>query len=111
MKPPVALLALLLLPLSSARAETPGRLFFTPAERTRIDHLLDTAASDHSAPRGLDGMVSRSDGRHTLFLDGKPTPPGPGARRTGPTTARLTAADGRSHELRVGERLPADSPP
>jgi hypothetical protein len=85
-----AALVLLLLALAApcAAALELGTLFTTPEERARLDRLRrgepDTPVAETSG-RALDpvitGFVKRSDGRHTVWIDGSPvqvTRPGAG---------------------------------
>ena len=93
-------------------ADTPelGRLFFTPAERARIDHPPKAGPPPVPPPR-LDGIITRSAGAPTLFLDGRATLANPRQVNAGDGTARITGPDGRSHRLRVGDPPPESSPP
>ena len=68
------------------RSEELGRLFFTPQERADLDRRgvqREPAASQAPAETTqvrLDGIVRRSDGSATVWLNGRPAPPS-GARR------------------------------
>ena len=104
------LLPLLLAPWQASRAEAPGRLFFSPAERARIDHPPKAVPPPVPPPR-LDGIITRSAGAPTLFLDGRATLATPRQVNAGDGTARITGPDGRSHRLRVGDPPPESSPP
>lgn len=77
-------LAALVLALAGTAAAAPaaelGTLFHTPEERARLDRLrrgepdaphVETRAA--GAP-SLTGFVKRSDGRHTVWIDGAPVP-------------------------------------
>jgi hypothetical protein len=59
-----------------ANAEELGRLFFTPAERAAMDRGNSGAPAQTeavpSAPPRISGIVTRSDGRRTVWIDGKP---------------------------------------
>ena len=102
------LLALLSLVAGPAvQAEPLGRLFLSPAERARIDRPpADTPAPP---PPRLDGIVTRSAGRPTVFLDGEVIPADARQIRIDTATARVTGPDGRPHRLRVGDP-PPDTP-
>lgn len=70
-----------------ARADELGTLFFTPEEREQLDHQRrgDPEAVE-AAPRvgahAITGYVQRSDGRGTVWIDGRPvTVSGPAAAR------------------------------
>ena len=60
-----------------AHASDMGTLFHTAEERARLDRLrrgepTEFAAAARSRPRELTGFVSRSDGRNTVWIDGRP---------------------------------------
>lgn len=98
---------LLALPLAwgappPACAEPLGRLFFTPAERARLDKGQPEQTLRVTPPR-LDGIITRSAGAPTLFLDGAAIPAAPRQIDLGSASARIVGADGRNHRLRVGE--------
>lgn len=93
------------LPLLSgpaARAESLGRLFHTPAERARIDRPPQPDATPAPPPR-LDGIITRSNGRPVIFVDGQATPADTRQVRINDASARVTGPDGRHHLLRVGD--------
>ncbi len=66
--------------------DLPGRLFYTPAERAQLEQARARPASPHApaarteppAPVRYDGVVIRSDGRSTHWIDGR-AQPGPAA--------------------------------
>lgn len=96
---------LLLASTDSGAAEALGRLFFSPAERVQIDrHRQDDRPA--LPPPSLDGIITRSAGRPTLFLDGKATRASQGQIHMRQGTARIAGADGRIHRLRVGDPPP-----
>jgi hypothetical protein len=83
-------LAALLLACAGAAsaAELPlGSLFHTPQERARLDRMRRGESEPERAPvpgksSAVTGFVKRSDGRHTVWIDGSPitirgTPAGP----------------------------------
>ncbi|HXZ50275.1 MAG TPA: hypothetical protein VEG27_14745 [Usitatibacter sp.] len=80
-------LAAAALAAATARADGLGTLFFTPAERARLDQERRGEPVEASAPaaegaHALTGYVERSDGHATIWIDGRPMRvPGPGARR------------------------------
>lgn len=54
-----------------------GRLFFTPAARAELERQkklqsLSTSLFTSNEPLRLDGVVVRSSGRHTVWLNGQP---------------------------------------
>ena len=61
---------------ASNSAETLGRLFFTPAQRSTLDAGKQLATPRKAAPSGpraatLNGVVTRSDGERTVWVNGK----------------------------------------
>ena len=62
----------------AAGAADLGTLFHTPEERARLDRLRRGEAvglpgsAEPERPRELTGFVKRSDGRHTVWIDGSP---------------------------------------
>jgi hypothetical protein len=64
--------------LASAAAPGLGTLFHTPEERERLDRLRrgepdsPAAAPTPGAASSVTGFVKRSDGRHTVWIDGAP---------------------------------------
>ncbi len=97
-----ALLALL--PGTCPAAEPLGTLFFSPAERARLRHHAPTPTP--APPPRLDGIITRSAGNPTLFLDGQAHAAQPHQIRMDNATARVAARDGRWHRLRVGDPPP-----
>lgn len=59
--------------ISGAQAEELGRLFYTREQREQIDHgdarETGQTAEPEIAPM-LDGMIQRSDGSRTIWIDG-----------------------------------------
>lgn len=104
-----------------------GRLFFTPQQRAALDAGRQIAAEKKSdepprpaRPRGpreieLNGIVTRSDGERTVWVNGKPYYGG--APRgveiltdpRQPAAARIRLPGKRAADLRVGQRLEAGS--
>jgi len=69
-----------------ARGADLGTLFFTPAEREQLDHLRRGEPAEEATPAAashqVTGYVQRSDGRGTVWIDGRPVRvAGPQARR------------------------------
>lgn len=102
----------------AAPAQELGRLFFTPEQRAALDarrkaRLPDKPAALAPSPTTrIDGSVTRSSGRATLWVDGAAVPDGTqpeGLRiRRGGDASRVTVTvgeDGRRREMRVGETL------
>lgn len=116
---PTLLLAGLLAGLG-ARAESPpdpGHLFYTPAQRVQLEQARarnitqrtsgENAAAP-SAPVRYDGVVIRSDGRATHWVDGRPQHEAAGAAGLKPGQVR---AEGRVYEpYQVLRPSPAAAP-
>ncbi|MFL6579684.1 MAG: hypothetical protein ACJ8G2_02990 [Burkholderiales bacterium] len=102
---------------NTARAAEPlGRLFFTPAQR----HIFDSgkqlpSTTPKAAPPGpqtakLNGVVTRSDGENTVWINGhtidrKNPPIKATASPTDPAVARVELPDAKnSVKLKVGQR-------
>ena len=107
----LCLSAAITLASASAAAQAPlGRLFFTPEERAALDagrpRHSEPAAAIELTPRRLDGIVRRSDGRGTVWINGE-------AERRRLESAQRAAvrdAEGRWQSLRVGEAADATTP-
>ncbi len=102
-----------------ARAQELGRLFFTPEQRAALDarrkaRLPDKPAAAAPSPTTrIDGLVRRSDGRTTVWVNGEPVS-GNGQvedlrvapRRGDPSRVTVQAGeDGRPIDLKVGSTL------
>ena len=110
----------LMLGAGTAAGAELGRLFFTPAQRATLDQMREKnigmeATGDKEpvppAPRNvsLDGVVRRSDGNNTVWLNNRAVSP-PQAGGIGVATGKndnrvkLTVPEsGRSFELKVGQ--------
>lgn len=74
--------------VGAAPAATLGRLFYTPEQRARLDRhgtaepVAETVSS--AEPRRVDGVVRRSGGTATVWIDGTPVPVEPRRRGDGP---------------------------
>ncbi len=102
-------------------AEPLGRLFFTAAQRSALDAgkrlAASPPASKRTAPRGpesatLSGVVRRSDGEYTVWVNGRAVgkggPPGVSAvpSENHPAAARIKLRGASAPvELRVGQRV------
>lgn len=102
----------------AALAQDLGRLFFTPEQRAALDarrkaRLPDKPAVVAPSPTTrIDGSVTRSSGRSTLWVDGTAVPDGTqpeGLRvRRERDASRVTVVvgdEGRRIDMRVGETL------
>jgi len=73
----IALLLLACAPAAPAAEIALGTLFHTPEERARLDRLRRGESEPERAPEpgrssAVTGFVKRSDGRHTVWIDGSP---------------------------------------
>ena len=72
-----ALAAFLLVGCSAACAAELGTLFHSPEERARLDRLrrgepAETPRAAQNRTPTVTGFVKRSDGRNTVWIDGRP---------------------------------------
>jgi len=115
-----ACLTMLLGAAVPAGAQELGRLFFTPEQRAALDARRKARIPDkpavvtvESPTTRVDGVVRRSAGRSTVWVNGEPTPEG-----TQPEGLRLRPAPGdptrfsvtvgespRAFDLKIGEKL------
>jgi hypothetical protein len=72
----LAVLALCIPALAGAAEVALGTLFHTPEERERLDRMRRGEPERPQATTGgapsVTGFVKRSDGRHTVWIDGTP---------------------------------------
>ncbi|AAZ96496.1 hypothetical protein Tbd_0543 [Thiobacillus denitrificans ATCC 25259] len=104
--PLLGTLSLLVLGVAPAQATEIGRLFFTPAERAQLEAArartsgrapspAPSAASDTPPPVRYDGVVIRSDGKTTRWVDGAAEFDGTGPSGLKPGQIR---SDGKVYE-------------
>ena len=107
-------LAMALLAAQAAAAAEPalGTLFFSAEERAQLDRLRRgepelAAAPAPGAGSAVTGFVKRSDGRHTVWIDGRPVNVrGPQAASVLDPRAVRAYADPGEEALKI-ERKPA----
>lgn len=107
----------LLSPSALGAEDALGRLFFTPERRQQLDRQREMNVPDHPAPSDeptvtVDGVVTRSSGKRTAWVNGKPqndndvwsglsvTP-----RRGDPGRVVVKAGDLPAASARVGETI------
>lgn len=104
MNRPAHFLALLLIALGAwgeCLAADPGRLFYTPAQRAQLEAARAGSvtradqASEDAAPLRFDGIIIRSDGRSTRWVNGEPRTGAASVEGLKPGQVR---ADGRVYE-------------
>lgn len=103
------LLALLLAATATAASAEPlARLFFTAERRAALERQrllnIQEAQTLEGATVSLDGIVSRSSGRHTVWINQRPQEEG--SATTG-VTVRLTPRQPDHALLAPGEEAPA----
>ena len=110
------ILCLVLLAAHPASAEIPGRLFFTPDQRAMLDNArrqnIQQSTEEQAAMSGgvnFNGIVQRSDGRTTLWVNNRPVSGTDasnrfGSRRNGSSVLKMSSP-GQSVDLKVGQRL------
>ena len=117
----ISLIALLGAAADAGAQQSLGRLFFTPEQRAALDarrkaRIPDkpaAAVTAESPTTRVDGLVMRSSGRSTVWVNGEPAPDGveqEGLRvrpdRSDPGQVSVTVGDSaRKFDLRVGEKL------
>lgn len=104
----IILASLGLVPVPPAGADELGRLFFTPEQRALLDLARRTHTAAASGERtdgvALNGIVSRSDGRQTVWVNGRPVTAAE-VRLRDPATAVILLPGGGPVRLRVGQTL------
>jgi hypothetical protein len=93
-------------------ADPLGRLFFTPEQRAILDLSRRTQAASAQAPAEsyegvtLSGVVTRSDGKQTVWVNGQVQPPGEGASTRARDSASIPLPSGEGRvRLKVGQTL------
>lgn len=99
----------------SASAESLGRLFFTPERRAALErqrqlNIQETQAAIEGATLSVSGIVQRSGGKSTTWINGAPVgekAADPGVRvsidRSSPDKAVVIAGEEAPATLKVGE--------
>ena len=99
---------------SGAQADGIGRLFFTPQQRTQLEHEY---ARNHSAKDSdtsvliVNGIVQREGGTRTVWINGKAQTESNSGERS-PAVQSVTVP-GKAHpvKIKVGQRLVTDKKP
>lgn len=110
------ILCLALLVAHPASAEIPGRLFFTPDQRAMLDNArrqnIQQSTEEQAAMSGgvsFNGIVQRSDGRATLWVNNRPMSGADASNRFAPgrngSPVLKMPYPGQSVDLKVGQRL------
>ena len=114
MKHLLILLALCAAALPGHTLADPGRLFFTPAQRAQLEQMRARPATrdavsrpDYIPPVRFDGVVVRSDGKSTRWVNGRAQvgTAGPGGLKPG-----QIRADGKTYEAYQVLPAPIEDP-
>ncbi|TAH46323.1 MAG: hypothetical protein EYC67_09140 [Betaproteobacteria bacterium] len=117
----IAASGLLALQLPTARADAFGRLFHTPAQRETLEQDVPPppvieAPAPPPAPAAagtalrIDGILRRSDGANTVWLNGEMAPLPPGLHLAADHQRVLIPEAEPHRRLRVGDTWPVADP-
>jgi hypothetical protein len=110
MKPLILLTLILLAPCAGATEF--GRLFFTPEQRAQLDdeYLRNVSTESDSGVVTVNGIVQRSGGKRTVWINGVPQTAGKSDERH-PASVPV-AVPGRKNpvKMKVGQRLLLETP-
>ena len=92
----------------AAQANNLGRLFFTPEQRTQLDHAHTrnaTADSGSASVLTVNGIVQKHGGPRTVWINGVAQPAGNSNERS--PDAQPVAVPGKSQpvKIKVGQKL------
>lgn len=86
-----------------------GRLFHTSQQRSILDELRRRNAPINAAQQAdqisLQGIVRRSTGHNTVWINGKPHHDSAPVAAIGKQSVRVFVGEGKTLELKVGERI------
>lgn len=101
---PYSFLFLLALPATTVQGAEPlGRLFYTPAERATLERQKQAASGGEAvAAATLNGVVRRSTGRNTVWINGTPVEEKDGAIRRPPRVGETLAPGGEVSDALQG---------
>ena len=116
---PLLLVAALMPTPAWAQADTPelGRLFYSPERRAALDRQrtlnIQTVRTEQGETLRLDGIVRRSSGKQTVWLNGRPqhesgeaeSGVGVDVHPAQPGRATIHAGEDSATRLRVGEAV------
>ncbi len=108
--PAAFVLALVALVAAPVAADELGRLFFTPEQRSLLDLARRTqtaapSAGEDGAGVTLSGIVVRSDGRQTVWINGRAQSAAVASPRAPATAVISLPGAGGGVRLRVGQTL------
>jgi hypothetical protein len=91
-----------------------GRLFRTPQRRAQLDEMrqrkIPIVTEQHSESLSLQGIVRRSSGRSTVWLNGQAHQDSKALAPSNSAEAKIPLGNGKSKVLKVGERLELTAP-
>ena len=96
-------------PAHAAADDALGRLFHSPQKRAVLDELrilnISTAGEASSEYLRVDGIVRRTNGPNTLWINGQVQNDKAPVARTRRDSVEVVVGDGRRIEIKVGETL------
>lgn len=106
------LLCLPLLCSMPLHAKELGRIFFTPEQRQQLElgQLRGIDASDGSATLKVNGIVQKTGGKRTVWINGIPQSGLPANERKPESTIVKIPGKANSVEIKVGQQLLLDQP-
>lgn len=95
---------------TSACADTLGKLFFTPGQRTQLDYnyARNIKPEDNANALILNGIVQQHGGKRTVWINGVPQPAIRGDERTPEVVPVPLPGQKKSVRLKVGQRVLLD---
>lgn len=103
-----AILLFAILPATCPQAGSLGRLFFTPEQRAQLDREYAqraTAENKHATVLMLNGIVQRSDGARTVWINGMAQDAGGKSKQVPDSHIIVTPEQPQPIEIKVGQRL------
>ncbi len=109
----MAFILLVSLTPAAAQADNLGRLFFTPEQRTQLDHgraRNATADSGRASVLTVSGIVQKHGGARTVWINGVPQNAGDSDERS--PEALPVAVPGKSQpvKIKVGQKFLLEQP-
>ncbi|TXF12862.1 hypothetical protein [Pelomicrobium methylotrophicum] len=106
---PVLLLLLLAFALGARAADPLGRLFFTPEQREALERKRPQAAPPTTGIT-VNGLVQRSDGKATVWINGTahpapPSTPGKGIAVQPDSSTVIVTTPSQKIRVKVGETI------
>ena len=100
--------------VSPAQAGNLGRLFFTPEQRSRMDHAYTTSTPANAAGTSpsvtVNGIVQRHGGPRTVWINGTPRKAGDSDANNPDAIPISVQGKSKPIKIKVGERISVDTP-